>query len=196
MQPIFSEIKRIIMPKVVDNQLIKIHDKHFSAFISAQKIARRVAEMGQRISVDYAGKRPLFLSVLNGAFIFAADLVRAVDVECEMTFVKLTSYKGTSTTGNVQTVLGLDADLRGRHIIIVEDIVDTGNTLHNFMKELNKNDPASVAIAACFFKPDALKHPLVIDYLGFEIPDKFIVGYGLDYDGLGRNLPDVLQLSA
>jgi hypoxanthine phosphoribosyltransferase len=183
------------MLEVADNQLVKIHDKHFAPFISAEDIARSVVKMGQQITEDYRGKRPLFLSVLNGAFIFAADLVRAVDTDCDITFVKLTSYKGTSTTGNVQTVLGLDTDLRGRHIVIVEDIVDTGNTLHNFMKELTKNKPASIAIAACFFKPDALQHPLSIDYLGFEIPNKFIVGYGLDYDGLGRNLRDVLQLA-
>ncbi len=183
------------MLEAIDNQLVKVHDKFFNPFISAQSIALRVAEIGKRITEDYRDKQPLFLSVLNGAFIFAADLVRAVETDCEITFVKLTSYKGTSTTGSVQTVLGLDVDLRGRHIIIVEDIVDTGNTLHNFMKELAKSEPASMAIAACFFKPDALQHPLSISYLGFEIPNKFIVGYGLDYDGLGRNLPDVWQLA-
>ena len=183
------------MLETIGNQLIKVHDKHFRPFISAENIAQQVVEMGKKITEDYRDKRPLFLSVLNGSFIFAADLVRTVDVECEMTFVKLTSYKGTSTTGSVQTVLGLDTDLRGRHIVIVEDIVDTGNTLHNFLKELAKNEPASVAIATCFFKPDALQHPLSIAYLGFEISNKFIVGYGLDYDGLGRNLPDVWQLA-
>jgi hypoxanthine phosphoribosyltransferase len=184
------------MSKTIDSQLVKIHDKHFSPFISQRKIANAVKKMGKKITEDYRGKNPLFLSVLNGAFIFAADLMRAVETDCEITFVKLNSYRGTSTSGNVQTVLGLDMDLRGRHIIIVEDIVDTGNTLHNFTKELLKNEPASVTIAACFFKPDALQHPIKINYLGFEIPDKFIVGYGLDYDGLGRNLRDVLQLSA
>jgi hypoxanthine phosphoribosyltransferase len=183
------------MLETTDNQLIKVHDNYFKPFISAADIALRVAEMGKNITADYRDKRPLFLSVLNGAFVFAADLVRAVETECEITFVKLTSYKGISTTGNVQTVLGLDMDLRDRHIVIVEDIVDTGNTLHNFMKELAKNEPASIAIAACFFKPDALQYPLSIGYLGFEIPNKFIVGYGLDYDGLARNLPDVWQLA-
>ena len=191
----FFKKKQKTMPKVIDNQLVKIHDKYFTPFMSAEEIALGVIRMGAEITADYRGKRPIFLSVLNGAFIFAADLVRAVETECDITFVKLTSYKGTSTTGNVQTVLGLDVDLRGRHIIIVEDIVDTGNTLHNFIKELAKSEPASVAIAACFFKPDALQHPLSIDYLGFDIPNKFIVGYGLDYDSLGRNLPDVLQLA-
>ncbi len=183
------------MPQAIDNQLVKVHDKFFSPFIAAESIAESVVDMGKKITKDYRDKRPLFLSVLNGAFIFAADLVRAVETDCEVSFVKLASYKGTSTTGNVQTVLGLDVDLRGRHIIIVEDIVDTGNTLHNFLKELAKSEPASMAIAACFFKPDALQHPLSIKYLGFEIPNKFIIGYGLDYDGLGRNLPDVWQLA-
>ncbi len=183
------------MPKGIDYQLVKIHDKHFKPFISAKKIAKCVAELGKKITTDYRDKRPILLSVLNGSFVFAADLARAIETDCELTFVKLTSYKGTSTTGNVQTVLGLDADLTGRHIIIVEDIVDTGNTLHNFTQELLKNDPASVEIATCFFKPAALKYPLSIKYIGFDIPNKFIVGYGLDYDGLGRNLPAVLQLS-
>jgi hypoxanthine phosphoribosyltransferase len=183
------------MPKSTDNQLIKLHDKYFSPFISARKIAKRIAEMGKDITENYREKRPILLSVLNGSFVFAADLARAIETDCEITFVKLTSYKGTTTTGNVQTVLGLDIDLRGRHIIIVEDIVDTGNTLHNFLKNLEASAPASIAIAACFFKPEALQHPLSIDYLGFSIPDKFIVGYGLDYDGLGRNLPAVLQLN-
>ncbi len=183
------------MPKVTDNQLVKLHDKYFSPFISARKITKRVTEMGKSITENYRDKRPILLSVLNGSFVFAADLARAIDTDCEITFVKLTSYKGTATTGNVQTVLGLDVDLKGRHIIIVEDIVDTGNTLHNFLKNLEASEPASIAIAACFFKPEALQHPLSINYMGFSIPDKFIVGYGLDYDGLGRNLPDVLQLS-
>jgi hypoxanthine phosphoribosyltransferase len=183
------------MPKLTDNQLVKLHDKHFSPFISARKIAKRVAEMGKNITENYHGKQPILLSILNGSFVFAADLARAIETDCEITFVKLTSYKGTSTTGNVQTVLGLDIDLKGRHIIIVEDIVDTGNTLHNFLKNLEASEPASIAIAACFFKPEALQHPLSINYMGFSIPDKFIVGYGLDYDGLGRNLPAVLQLN-
>jgi hypoxanthine phosphoribosyltransferase len=183
------------MSEIIDNQLVKIHDKYFGAFISAEEIAIAVKKMGKQITADYRDKRPLFLSVLNGAFIFAADLMREIDTDCEITFVKLTSYKGTSTTGNVQTVLGIDTDLRGRHLVIIEDIVDTGNTLNNFMKELVKNEPASIAIAACFFKPEALEYPIKINYLGFEIPNNFIVGYGLDYDGLGRNLPDVLTLA-
>ena len=181
---------------MIENQLVIAHDKSFRPMIAAQTIAERVNVIGQQISDDYNGKKPLLLAILNGAFMFAADLSRAVKTDLELTFVKLSSYKGTSTTGNVTTMLGLDFDLKGRHIIIVEDIVDTGNTLHNFLKELQNEEPASVEIAACFLKPTALQHPLSIKYLGFEIPDHFIIGYGLDYDGLGRNLPDVYELNS
>ncbi len=179
---------------MIDNQLVKVHDKSFRLMISSETIAKQVAAMGAQISEDYCGKKPLLLTILNGAFMFAADLSRAITTDMELTFVKLSSYKGTATTGKVTTVLGLDTDLRGRHIIIIEDIVDTGNTLHNFLKELQKEEPASVEIAACFYKPNALEHPLSIKYLGFEIPNRFIIGYGLDYDGLGRNLGDVYEL--
>ena len=147
----------------IENQLVVAHDKTFRPMISAEDIAAKVTALGQQISIDYEGKKPLLLSILNGAFIFAADLTRAISIDCEITFVKLASYKGTATTGNVQTVLGLDTSLKGRHIIIVEDIVDTGNTLHNFLKELAKENAASVALVTCFFKPDALQHPLSIN---------------------------------
>lgn len=180
---------------MIENQLVKAHDKSFRLMISAQAIAERVAVIGQQISEDYIGKKPILLAILNGAYMFAADLSRSINTDLELTFIKLSSYKGTSTTGNVTTVLGLDTTLNGRHIIIVEDIVDTGKTLHNFLRELQKEEPASVEIAACFHKPTALQHPLSIKYLGFEIPDHFIIGYGLDYDGLGRNLSDVYELN-
>lgn len=179
----------------IENQLVTAHGKAFRPMISAEEIAAKVTDLGQQISKDYEGKKPLILSILNGAFIFAADLVRALSIDCEMTFVKLASYKGTSTTGNVRTVLGLDMSLKGRHIIIVEDIVDTGNTLNNFFKELEKEEAASIALVTCFFKPDALQHPLNINYCGFKIPNKFIIGYGLDYDGLGRNYACIYQLN-
>lgn len=178
----------------MSNQLVTAHDKTFRMMISEKEIQEKVYEMGRAISEDYEGKKPLLLSILNGAFIFAADLTRAISIDCEISFVKLASYKGTSTTGNVQTVLGLDTPLKNRHIIIVEDIVDTGNTLSKFLIELHKEEPASVSLAACFFKPDALQHPLSIDYCGFQIPNKFIIGYGLDYDGLGRNYGAIYQL--
>ncbi len=177
-----------------DMQTVTLHDKTFQTMISAETIAERIHVLGKKIATDYADKRPLFLGVLNGAFIFAADLLRAVDTDCEISFVKLASYIGTASSGTVKTVLGMDQILRGRHVIVVEDIVDTGATLHGFLQELRKAEPASIALAACFLKPTALKHALHVDYLGFEIEDKFIVGFGLDYDGLGRNLPHVYQL--
>ena len=178
----------------IENQLVTCQGRAFELMITAAEIQLRVAEIGRQLTAEYKGKKPLLLSILNGAFMFAADLSRAIDTDLEMTFIKLSSYKGTSTTGSVQTVLGLDVTLKGRHIIIVEDIVDTGLTLTNFFKEMEKEQPESVALVTCFFKKEALQYPLSIDYVGFEIPNKFIIGYGLDYDGLGRNYASVYQL--
>lgn len=173
---------------------ITAHDLTFEPYLGEAEIAQRVKALGQQIQQDYEGKRPLFLAILNGAFVFAADLVRAVGTECDVAFVRLASYEGTASTGKVSTVIGLDFEVKNRHILIVEDIVDTGRTLHHFMAELQKMEPASVALAALLYKPEALQHPVKIDYLGFEIPNKFVVGYGLDYDGLCRNLPSIYQL--
>jgi hypoxanthine phosphoribosyltransferase len=183
------------MTQSIKNQLVTAHGKQFRPMISKEEIAAKVAEIGASITEKYAGKKPLLLSILNGAFMFAADLSRAIDTDLELTFIKLASYKGTGSTGKVETVLGLDMDLTNRHIIIVEDIIDTGLTLHNFLKALEKESPASVSLCTCFFKKEALQYPLSIDYVGFEITNKFIIGYGLDYDGLGRNLPAVYQLN-
>jgi len=174
---------------------ITAHDLTFEPFIGAAEIAERVATIGEEIRAQFEGKRPLFLSVLNGAFVFAADLIRAANIECEVAFVRLASYEGTASSGEVKTVLGLDVEVKNRHIIVVEDIVDSGRTLHHFMAKLLDLRPASVSLAALLFKPEALQLPVKIDYLGFEIPNKFVVGYGLDYDGLCRNLPDIYQLS-
>ncbi|MFQ5445456.1 MAG: hypoxanthine phosphoribosyltransferase [Saprospiraceae bacterium] len=174
---------------------IAAHDLTFEPFIESPEIARRVEEMGRQITGKYKGQRPLFLSVLNGAFVFAADLLRAIDLECELAFVRLASYEGTGSSGKIRTVLGLDIPIKDRHVIVVEDIVDSGRTLHHFMDYLQKMEPASMALATLLFKPDALKFPVKIDYLGFEIPDKFVVGYGLDHDGLCRNLKDIYQLA-
>ncbi|MCF8245775.1 MAG: hypoxanthine phosphoribosyltransferase [Saprospiraceae bacterium] len=174
---------------------ITAHDLTFEPFISEAEIAAKVMALGSQIRQQYKGKRPLFVGVLNGAFVFAADLVRAASIECEVAFVRLASYEGTASSGQVSTVLGLDFEVKNRHIIVVEDIVDSGRTLHHFIAELQKLQPASVALAALLFKPEALQFPVNIDYLGFEIPDKFVVGYGLDYNGLCRNLPSVYQLS-
>ena len=151
--------------------------------------------MGQQIASDYAGKRPLFIAVLNGAFIFTADLLRACgELECDLAFVKLSSYKGISSSGKVETILGLNTPLEGRDIVIVEDIIDSGATLSALIPDLQARGPASIAVAALLLKPECLLHPIGIDYLGFEIPNRFVVGFGLDYEGLGRNLPAIFQL--
>ncbi|MFM2269604.1 MAG: hypothetical protein RL757_3045 [Bacteroidota bacterium] len=175
---------------------VQLHDRNFEIFISKETIAARVAHMGEAIKTDYADKMPIFLSILNGAFLFAADLARACEgLPSEWHFVKLSSYEGMASTGEVAVKIGFELEkLRGRHVILVEDIVDTGRTLAEFMKQIAAASPASVALAAAFTKPDALLFPVNIDYLGFELPPAFVVGYGLDYDGLGRNLSDLYQL--
>lgn len=176
-------------------KVVSLHDKNFQVFISEEDIQQRVNELGSILRMRYEGKCPLFVSVLNGAFVFAADLVRAYQEECEIAFVRLSSYEGTSSTGNVLTVLGLEPEtVKGRDIIIVEDIIDSGKTLNEFSKTLQSYAPASLAIVTCFYKPEALQFEVPVDLIGFEIPTKFIVGYGLDYDGLGRNLPSIYQL--
>ncbi len=175
-------------------KLIKANDLIFETFIGSQQIAERINLLGKQIEAKYRGKKPLFIGVLNGAFIFTADLVRACEIECEIAFVRLSSYQGTQSAGKIKTIYGLEMSIEGRHIIVVEDIVDSGRTLNYFLDFLKKQKPLSVELASLLLKPDALKFPVDIDYLGFEIPDKFVIGYGLDYDGLGRNLEDIYQL--
>lgn len=173
---------------------IKVHDKEFIPFISADEIEVQVQRVADEINRDYEGKKPLFVAILNGSFIFASDLLKKVTVEAEICFIKLASYKGVKSTGKVITAIGLDAELYGRDVIIVEDIVDTGKTLSQFLPQLEHHHPASLKVASLLHKPDACVHPIQIDYLGFTIPDKFVLGYGLDYDGLGRNIKEIYQL--
>ncbi len=174
---------------------IRVHDKSFEPYLSTERISGEVQRLADSINKDYADKRPLFIAILNGSFIFAADLFKAVTIDAEICFIKLASYKGTKSSGQVITAIGLDVDLYDRHIVIIEDIVDTGKTLNQFLPQLHHQQLASLKIAALLHKPEATKFPLTIDYLGFTIPDKFVVGYGLDYDGLGRNIPAIYQLS-
>ena len=173
---------------------ITVNDKQFKPYLSAQQIAEQVKRVAGEINVEYQGKRPLFIGILNGAFMFASDLFKEITVDAEISFIKLASYKGTRSSGLVITSIGLDESLKDRHVIIVEDIVDTGKTLSEFLPQLVDQQPASLRIVALLHKPDALKHPLKIDYLGFNVPDKFLLGYGLDFDGLGRNLKEIYQL--
>jgi hypoxanthine phosphoribosyltransferase len=175
---------------------IYVHDKSFEVFISKEKIKERVSELGAQISKDHANLDPLFIGILNGSFIFASDLFRSLSIDAEISFIKLASYKGTSSSGNVITAIGLDENINDRHIIIVEDIVDTGRTLSTFIPELLQRRPASVKIATFLSKPEARLYDVHPDYIGFEIPNKFVVGYGLDYDRLGRNFPDLYILSS
>lgn len=174
---------------------IRVHDKMFVPYLSANAIAGQVKVLAAQISEDYKGKKPLFIAVLNGSFLFAADLFRNLTIEAEISFIKLASYKGTTSTGNVITAIGLEESLHERHIILVEDIIDTGKTLHGFLPQLQHQGTASIKIAALLTKPEALLYPVHADYTGFEIPNKFVVGYGLDYDGLGRNIPEIYQLA-
>ncbi|GJM34873.1 MAG: hypoxanthine phosphoribosyltransferase [Saprospiraceae bacterium] len=174
--------------------IIQLHDLQFRPYLQAAEIQKRVQELGSELKQQYAGQNPLFLGVLNGAFVFAADLIRACDFECEVSFIKLSSYRGTRSTGNVATLIGLEQSIEGRHLIIVEDIVDSGKTMHSLLPDLKAMGIASAAICTLLVKPDAMQYDLNVQYVGFEIPSKFVVGYGLDYNQLGRNLPDIYQL--
>lgn len=176
-------------------QAIIVHDKQFVPYISSEEIEKQVSRLAREIERDYAGKRPLFIAILNGAFMFASDLFKHLEIEAEICFIKLASYKGTKSTGKVITAIGLDEELYKRHVIILEDIVDTGKTLHEFLPQLDHNHPLSLKIAALLNKPDSQIYDIKVDYLGFTIPNKFVLGYGLDYDGLGRNLDSIYQLT-
>ena len=174
--------------------VVKVHDKSFETYLSEEKILGRVKEIATAISKDYAGKRPLFIAILNGSFMFASDLFKNLTIEAELCFIKLASYRGLKSSGNVVTSIGLEDDLFGKDVIIVEDIVDTGKTLHNFLPKLLHQQPKSLKIAALLHKSEATEYSLELNYIGFDIPNKFVVGYGLDYDGLGRNLKEIYQL--
>jgi hypoxanthine phosphoribosyltransferase len=171
--------------------IIQLHDKFFKTFISSAQIADVTQQVAQQIQRDYKDKNPLFIGVLNGSFLFVADLVRQFEGDCEVSFIKLASYEGTSTTGKVQELIGLSENITGRHIVIVEDIVDTGNTLAKIYDLLEAKQPASIAIATLLFKPNAYQKDYPIDYAALQVGNEFLVGYGLDYDGLGRNLKDI-----
>jgi len=173
---------------------IRVHDKQFQTYLSEKEIQERIKDLAQKITADYQDKRPLFIAILNGSFMFAADLFKYLAIDAEISFIKLASYKGMKSSGKIVTSIGLEQDLFRRDVIIVEDIVDTGKTLHDFLPQLNHQQPASLKIVCLLHKPDATQFPLTLDYVGFSIPNKFVVGYGLDYDGLGRNYKEIYQL--
>lgn len=174
---------------------VKVGDKYFELFIDNQQIQQKIAEIAKSIEEEYRHKNPVFLCVLNGAFMFAADLMRIVQIPAEVSFIKLSSYTGMQSTGDVKTLIGLNNSISGRHVILVEDIIDTGKTIHELLPLVQAKEPASVRLASILSKPDARTHDVQIDYTGFEIPDKFVVGYGLDYNQLGRNLPHIYALA-
>lgn len=173
---------------------VKIKDKEFEVSITSETILERVHAVAEEINKDMEGKTPLFLIVLNGAFMFAADLMKEITIPCELSFVKLASYEGVLSTGKVKEVIGLNVDISNRDVIIVEDIVDTGKTMHQMLATLSIRNPKSIKICSLFLKPDKLEEDVKVDYCCFSIPNDFIVGYGLDYDQLGRNLKEVYTL--
>jgi len=174
--------------------VIQLHDKHFVPFISAAEIDAAVARMAAQAEEEIQDEVPVFIGVLNGAFMVVSDFLKHYTKNCEVSFVKLSSYEGTSTTHDVKQLIGLNQNLEGRTVVIIEDIVDTGNTIVELKKMFESKKVKQLKIATLFFKPEAYTKDIKLDYIGFEIPNKFIVGYGLDYDGLGRNLPEIYQL--
>lgn len=174
--------------------MIQLHDKHFVPFISAADIDATLQRMAKQMTEDLAGETPIFIGVLNGAFMVVSDFVKHYKGNCEVSFVKVASYEGTGNTGEVKQLIGLSQSLAGRSVVIIEDIVDTGNTIEELKRMFEDQGVKRLKIATLFFKPEAYTKNIPLDYIGFEIPNKFIVGYGLDYDGLGRNLPEIYQL--
>lgn len=174
--------------------IIQVHDKQFEPYLAANTISERIRSLAAQLSADYSGKKPLFIAILNGSFMFASDLFKELTIDAEICFIKLASYKGTKSTGHVITAIGMDMDIFGREVVILEDIVDTGKTLSEFLPQLKHQQPSSMKIVALLHKPEATVFPIKIDYLGFSIPNKFVVGYGLDYDGLGRNIREIYKL--
>ena len=170
---------------------IQIKDKLFTVSIKEADIQKEVVRVANEINRDLAGKNPLFLSVLNGSFMFTSDLLKHITIPCEISFVKLASYQGISSTGQIKEVIGINEDIAGRTVVIVEDIVDTGLTMQRLLETLGTRGPQDIHIASLLVKPDKLKVKLDIKYVAMEIPNDFIVGYGLDYDGYGRNYPDI-----
>lgn len=174
--------------------MIQLHDKRFVPFVSAQEIDFALAQLARLVEDDFAEETPVFIGVLNGAFMVVSDFMKHYKGACEVSFVKMASYEGTASTNDVKQLIGLDKDLSGRSVVLIEDIVDTGNTLAALKALIKNQNVKRFKIATLFFKPEAYQQDIKIDYIGIRIPDKFIVGYGLDYDGLGRNLPEIYQL--
>ncbi len=176
-------------------QLVTLKDKQFKPYISSDKIEAAVKKVASQINADLKNEMPLFIAVLNGSFMFAADLMKNMEMPCEISFVKMASYHGTQSTGVVNELIGLNQDISGRTVVIVEDIVDTGNTIEKLVEILKKKNVKDLRIATALLKPSVYKKDIKINYVGMEIPNDFVVGYGLDYDGLGRNFKEILVIA-
>ena len=172
----------------------QILDKSFKPYLTQSNLAEAIERIANQINQDYSDKNPLFIAILNGSFIFASDLFKKISIPAEISFIKLASYQGTKSTGNVITAIGLETDLYDRNVIVLEDIIDTGKTLSAFLPQLEHQQPKSLKVCALLHKKEATQYPITIDYLGFEIPNLFVVGYGLDYNGYGRNLDQIMQI--
>jgi hypoxanthine phosphoribosyltransferase len=173
---------------------VQVLDKKFKVSIPSETIQESIKSMAKKMNTDLAGKDVIFIGILNGCFMFAGDLFKHIDLPCQITFLKLASYQGTSSSGNVKRLIGINENIEGKTVVILEDIIDTGKTLENIIKQLAGYDPLEIKVATLLYKPDAYKKDLPIDYVGMEIPNSFILGYGLDYDGFGRNLSDIYTI--
>jgi len=174
--------------------MVEVKDKKFVPYLSEGQLAEKISELGSRINKDYVDKKPVLLGILNGAFMFLSDLAKSIDIPVEIQFIKIASYESFSSTGKVKDLIGLNIDLDGREVIVVEDIIDTGLSMKHILDLVSDKNPANISIATLLLKPEALQEELDIAYVGFRIPNKFVVGYGLDYDGYGRNLREIYQL--
>ncbi|MDD3860078.1 MAG: hypoxanthine phosphoribosyltransferase [Bacteroidales bacterium] len=173
---------------------IKVHDKYFEIFISQEEIEERILKLAEKMNLDLVDKKPLFLGILNGSFMFAAELFKNLNIDCSISFLKLASYQGTSTSGKIKQLIGLNEDLSGRTVVIIEDIIDTGITMENIVKQIRGFNPEQILISSLLLKPEAYNNCYPINYCCFEIPNDFIVGYGLDYNGFGRNLKHIYKI--
>lgn len=174
--------------------MVTLHDKRFEPFITAQELDKAIDAVAAKVTARYAGKVPLFLGVLNGSYFFASELMRRLDFNCEISFVKVASYHGTVSSGTVRELIGLQERITGREVVLVEDIVDTGNTIAHAMDSLQEKSPGSLAVASMLMKPDVYKKDIPVDFVAMKIPNVFVVGSGLDHDGLGRNLPGIYRI--
>ncbi len=175
-------------------ETVKIKDKEFEVFLTREVILNAIDKVAEKMNKDLAGKNPLFICVLNGSFVYASELIQRITTPCEVSFVKMSSYEGTASTGNVKEVYGLQEDIEGRTIVIVEDIIDTGCTMAQMLKQLEAKNPKEIYVTTLLLKPDALQQSVQMDYIALSIPNDFIIGFGIDFDGYGRNLPHIYKI--